>query len=731
MFSFEKGISSTNDPSFSGETKENAINHDKMGFNSKSQNPKKPLTKHFMSPTISAISKVTVPRKKILVEKNESLTSYDNTLVQKSPIHEYSGSKGTCKCDIGSKNHAISACNCISEADDDEPNNTSFADGSLKPYDPLTNYLSPRPKYLRYKPNRRHEILQRSGVFYSQNSTIVDDERSSGSGCDQEETFVPPQVIMVDGEDSHNYGQDANDDEEEEEESEEVEAAKSWSLKGLVKFLVVLIVLGLSTSYISSMNSPSPSPVVQAIEGLTEGYNRIQKHLFEVVYTNLQHGGTWRNGSGVEPGDGKTGFLGFNWNGDHEFGRFQIEVDDEEEMEERTDDIIEMPEPPNREFDDIYEGDEGDKGLNRPDWKISENKDINDEMKKIEQKCDQLKVCETAQTDGTTDQELDKVEEEGSEGLQQCASLEKTECFSKRTDDTEIDSGNEPANLICKGGDRLERSIGEKAGEEMAWTKLARAEDDAITSREDESCNKGEAVEEISLEKVGEEMDDTKMQISENENFLPAKMENDDIQPDASVFELYLKSMKDLKLMELGPIVVAAILFSMFSLVLASLVYIYSPKAAQDSQLELFDRKEKWIEAKPFAQVEHTEERVVDSIVKPSSVSFSFEEAAKHHRYIRGPEVELLGEFVIGEFSSSLRSCDWKGRTNETEESINPVAQAETLNVSRSDSPSYGSFTAEKIMFKKEGGGRDGNVKVVTTPVRRSGRIRNLSVTSP
>lgn len=157
----------------------------------------------------------------------------------------------------------------------------------------------------------------------------------------------------------------------------------------------------------------------------------------------------------------------------------------------------------------------------------------------------------------------------------------------------------------------------------------------------------------------------------------------------------------------------ATIVFSIFSIFLKCLVYRYhsraTPSPLHDSQLEASDRREKPIQAQVCVQVKHVEERA-ESIIKPSSVSFAFEKAKKE-TYIHAPDIKLLGEFVIGEFST-VRSSDRKGRMIETGESIysishaesraQPVDPAQTLNVSSTDSPSYGSFTAEKIMLKKE-----------------------------
>ncbi|XP_027126060.2 uncharacterized protein [Coffea arabica] len=772
MDSFGKGFSSQPPASpklsISGETKENDVNHDNLGSNFESQNPKKPLTKHFMSPTISATSKVTVPRTKILAEKNESTTSCDNDHYPKSLILE--AKNGLHDTGLGASPHcdqtsswANSACVNASVFYDGEVNNC-FADSSVRPYDPLTNYLSPRPKFLRYKPNRRREILQRSGIFSSRNQKIVDEQKFSE--CDQEELLDSSpqegssQIMMIKAEDNHHDGQDADGDEDEENEEDEV--PNCWCLKGLAKFLVLLVVIGLSTSYISSMNNPRPSPVVQATGGLMEGYHRIQKHLFEAVYTNV-HGSPWQNGSERTLGftldddhelgryqidlddeeewdestdeiieipepptgefediseddegchtnvhgspwqNGSERTLGFTLDDDHELGRYQIDLDDEEEWDESTDEIIEIPEPPTGEFEDISEDDERDEELICPDWKSAEI--INDKVKETNEASDQFPVFENAQTDAATDQELNEVEKD-SEGLQQCASLER-----------------KPANLIYRADqlendDKADQIEGAKAGEEMTRNRPERIED-ATTVRDGENYDKAEELDRIYVE---EETNETELQLSEattssvgDEIFLPAKIEiDDDTQAHTRRFEIGGKSIKDLNFLDLEPIAIAMIIFSIFSIFLACLVYRYRlraiPAPLHDPQLKASDRKEKLIQAQVCGQVEHAEERA-ESILKPSSVSFPFEKGHKE-TYIHAPDIELLGEFVIGEFSTVRRSLDRKGRTIETGETIysishgqsraQPVARAQTLNVSSTGSPSYGSFTAERSCSRRK-----------------------------
>lgn len=80
----------------------------------------------------------------------------------------------------------------------------------------------------------------------------------------------------------------------------------------------------------------------------------------------------------------------------------------------------------------------------------------------------------------------------------------------------------------------------------------------------------------------------------------------------------------------------------------------------------------------------------IGSITQASSLCEPMKEASKEISHISAPQIELLGEMMVGEVSSSsLRSCVRK----------NSMLEAEGSNT---NSPSYGSFTAEKKILKKK-----------------------------
>lgn len=151
----------------------------------------------------------------------------------------------------------------------------------------------------------------------------------------------------------------------------------------------------------------------------------------------------------------------------------------------------------------------------------------------------------------------------------------------------------------------------------------------------------------------------------------------------------------------------------------------------------------------PNGREEHI--KPADPFVSPPiSLINSTMEDSKDIIQSRAPAVELLGEFVVGEISSSFRNRAMKSKMEESEVSnysvsldkgfgsSNPYssvlyhAPLDFSELSATNiSPSHEDFTPQKKKMKKEDG-RDGEAKnVSTTPVRRSSRIRNRAITSP
>lgn len=152
-------------------------------------------SKNFMSPTISAASKITPsPRKKILEERNEPVRASVSFSDLKMQSFSESVADSELKKDLdskeeealSSKKESVSISNVVFEEPQcfnnviEEPDLVNLdptfkisppppppsvpiiapldSDPLAPPYDPKTNYLSPRPRFLHYKPNPRVEL---------------------------------------------------------------------------------------------------------------------------------------------------------------------------------------------------------------------------------------------------------------------------------------------------------------------------------------------------------------------------------------------------------------------------------------------------------------------------------------------------------------------------------------------------------------------------------------------
>ncbi|KAL0911132.1 hypothetical protein M5K25_019248 [Dendrobium thyrsiflorum] len=127
----------------------------------------------FMAPTISASSKITAasPKKKILEERNQVVRdNMKNNIVSSEGVE---GKKIRQKPEIGFDSGEISSRSSTRKLyfNNSKDRHQSAAtrsldagdldhDSSLPPYDPMKNYLSPRPRFLHYKPNTRIEQHQ-------------------------------------------------------------------------------------------------------------------------------------------------------------------------------------------------------------------------------------------------------------------------------------------------------------------------------------------------------------------------------------------------------------------------------------------------------------------------------------------------------------------------------------------------------------------------------------------
>lgn len=232
--------------------------------------------KNFMSPTISAASKIAPsPKKKVLGERNEPVRTSSSSVEGKSPLifvnapdteedtvsktdmdfnqtdplisdlkgfkrdRSLEASKAEVNKTIESKpdSHISSKLSqTLSEPVSAESNgvndDSSFkikstsssssiiapldADPSLPPYDPKTNYLSPRPQFLYYRPNPRIQIyLKNKGLSYGERTELEESfsaESSSDFGNSEE---TSSEELLEDTEDNSSSVEIIPEEEEE------------------------------------------------------------------------------------------------------------------------------------------------------------------------------------------------------------------------------------------------------------------------------------------------------------------------------------------------------------------------------------------------------------------------------------------------------------------------------------------------------------------------------------
>ncbi|KAG7597266.1 hypothetical protein ISN44_As06g016550 [Arabidopsis suecica] len=277
-------------------------------------------SKHFMSPTISAVSKINPsPRKKILSDKNEVSRSFDKTHhhVQVKSSVSFSDVVSIIGEDKDQEETYIDEKKQLHEEESHDITVTDFAeilesndDSSFKisplppsvpytfpvfeshevdplvaPYDPKKNYLSPRPQFLHYKPNPRidhhfDECKQLEELFISESSSSDTDLSAEESQQDEEvasqEGVVTveedaEEILDVDGEERLEAAE-CDDEEvvgesiEEEEETQQISKQsgfKTSKLFGWILALGVAYLLVVSSTTFSQQNI-SDSPFYQS-----------------------------------------------------------------------------------------------------------------------------------------------------------------------------------------------------------------------------------------------------------------------------------------------------------------------------------------------------------------------------------------------------------------------------------------------------------------------------------
>ncbi|XP_038713060.1 uncharacterized protein LOC120006995 [Tripterygium wilfordii] len=812
MKNSHKNFSRKRIPATSEGVDENGKSYREMGRNLRS--PSKPVTKNFMSPTISATSKANPPRKEVLAERNQITDSplqksfnIDSKSTQKTPLYD------------------SRAASVISS-----PGTTGFGnnDSDLSPYDPLTNYLSPRPEFLRYKPNRLREILLRmekadeessdesslGGSVSTETKKVNDDETDSlhasqedslrkeneelefsDEEFEEEKEEVKGGMTVNDDEtDSLHASQEAslkkeneelefsdvefkeeeeevkggkmvNDDEtdtlhasqvdslkreneelefsdeEFEEEEEEVKGGKT----GFLKFFLLLVVLVFATSYIYSMNSPTPSPATQAIQDW-------QYRMHDLVYGM------------VASYEGKSGVF---YSQNDLIGLNHTIIGHDTLAEELVEDIIRG----------LGDSDEWSQVEEVQTGKFEVMEVVKDEL--VEEQAGV--VCEDACDLKMDTVEISNVKNENIEikGGQIEENIGVVEVYDHQFEGSDssvhqqIDVKDE--NIVV-----LAELVEEQAGVENIEVVLAELVEGDVRVREDASdlkMNTGEIsykkIENVELEsglveenfglvevygyqvevpdfsnvtgrkEDGFLMDPLKEVEHEELNQEAIEVQNIEILSHEVEGSLEEEEEEAVEYMVTESISRGVICVALFSVVSASLTLSFCFKKArkvrQSSPSVFVPSVGPVIEEKCCLDSVDSYENRLHSV--------DFRKIVSENSYqTRAPSIELLSEFEVGSISSSLRSGGMKSRMFDSEVSSHYFSQEKELGstsdsvpipvqpeLSSMSSPSFGSYTAEKKIIKKqklEGGDYEHKI-VMTTPVRRSTRIRNRAVTSP
>ncbi|CAA7051489.1 unnamed protein product [Microthlaspi erraticum] len=269
-------------------------------------------SKHFMSPTISAVSKINPsPRKKVLADKNElprsevvkglileEETTKTHRVVSKScvsfsdVVHEIVDIDVEVKKKLEGSSHdddmTVTDFDHESEVLDEEKKkgivysdprfmisprssvpytSPEFAASSgeadaLAPYDPNKNFLSPRPQFLHYRPNPRiekrfDECKQLEELFISEGSSSSDTELSAEESANSEEqeelaSHESEAEAVVEEEETVEQLEAESDEEMVCESVEETSQAPKQSGSRKLKFLGLFLALALGYMLVSA-----------------------------------------------------------------------------------------------------------------------------------------------------------------------------------------------------------------------------------------------------------------------------------------------------------------------------------------------------------------------------------------------------------------------------------------------------------------------------------------------
>ncbi|CAN6701040.1 unnamed protein product [Malus baccata var. baccata] len=479
---------------------------------------------------------------------------------------------------------------------------------------------------------------------------------------------------------------EASDEESDEEEYEDDEEEKSGKLKGGLKFLLLLLAIVLFSSYMSPMNPQTH------FEGVEDVFCSIQNSTIEAaLLKKLESGDLWDQRE-----ERRTGFV--------EVIKGAIEMGTEEV---------------------IVQGEE---------TQIDE--EIEDEAKVEDQNLGDVELADESRE--VVDPQAEEIEVEKEGGIDDLGEV----VVVPQLEDIEETSGDIVENSELQGAGPF---VSDDFDHQNLVSDVSNAFEGEVAAEQSDGI--------IEKKMDGAEESSTNMAA---EPVMPKTLDNDDISFDEVSDLKAEKNWREelISFMKSKVFYTAAIGVFIISVIVASLVSVFRFKRRNATKK---DSRTIASPSSPPSKV-YSEPVIAErynSVFPGRGDDSSFRRMSLYSKHSTGavsgeyfhsqaPTVELLSELVVGDVSTSLRSCGMKNKMTEGEESNYCVSskklgsKARSVSIAQStesefssismDSHSYGSFnTPQKVMKKKEGG-KDGEV---TTPLRRSSRLRNRTVTSP
>lgn len=615
------------------------------------------------------------------------------------------------------------------------------------PYDPLTNYLSPRPRFLRYKPSKRREIFLR---------TVGEDSLSVSHTLSSEEEETKMKEEEKEGLEVESEGKSNEiDDEGEGDKEEEI---RGWTVKELLKFLLVVASLISSTLYITSMNTPSPSFEVSGAfnSGSFPILNRTSEFesspVVESIFANgsnswdeeVTEAAAMRNFEGVSQLNNQEdikdrGSMKENeiFNGENEGGKGVygdlVRVEYTELVEEGREKLLaggsiieEMDEGEKNGVELLNFGDTGD----REKGKESE---INKTTSVPYETSEEDEITEAPNVNGFDEDKLlsNILPATENEHTPQMEVVEKEEGGDLEM----IESNTSKSESFVLGADKItEASNINVFDEDKLLSNISTAAEDEYTPQmevvEKEEGVDLEMIESNTWKSESFVLEADKITILEViTNSLPSFIED---------LEKLKSELVELMHTDSESVLKAVLGLSVSSAMITCLVLSFQHKKKKDdSEVPAISVSVEPLLQDPVAKAEKviTREspvikatcdangsnnkpiRNVDAFKTLLSSSHSKDKAEKMY-HNEAPTVQFLGEFVVGEISNSLKNkSGMKNWTIEVEDSNFPGSveekpvsknmnsgseQALSEFSATTSSPSYGSFTTKKKIVKKE-----------------------------